>query len=399
MPGGRRPRLVILGASTRIAAVARTLGCDIWHVQKPGSDVTRFVEARSLTSRLFSVDYTTPGFETFLDGVLGPLGPDAIVSVTESGLIPAALANERLGLPGTRLVVAETLRDKLLMRRLLDKTAPDLSPAYAAADEVAARQVIAVHGRAILKPRRGSGSRGVRLLTGLPDLDAAGDLDQAIVEEYLPGQEYSAETFSVGGRHRLVAVAEKQTDASFVETAHVVPAPSLSAGRLEAVAAAIGRFLDAVSLTDGPAHTEFKVCGDTVKIIESHNRIAGDGIPELVRLATGVDLKRWSLGWPVGLGAPDDTPAVAGAAAIAFKTAPAGIVTDVGTPEAEDGPVRVEHIAVTVSPGDEVSELASSADRVGSVTTSGSDPSTTLATALRLADRMIVATRPRQEAS
>ncbi|MGW4799320.1 ATP-grasp domain-containing protein, partial [Nonomuraea sp. NPDC004297] len=318
-------QLVVLGASGQIAAVARRLGCRLIHVQKPGSPLDQFIEPDSVRSTYYTADYTADSFSSFVERVLRPLAPDAVVSVREDGLGPAALANARLGLAGTPPEVVETLRDKATMRALLQDKAPHLTvrAATPASLDEAVDTFLGWGGRpAILKPRASSGSRGVVLVESVDDLRAQGDPAGRVLEEYLPGQEYSAESFSVGGVHRIVALVEKHTGPSFVEMAHVVPAPSLGRSASPAVQEQLIEFLDVVGLTEGPAHTEFKVIDGGIRIIESHNRVGGDGIPHLVRLVTGMDLQRWSLGWPLGLGGPGprDRPAAA-AAAIAFATA------------------------------------------------------------------------------
>ncbi|MFC8297857.1 acetyl-CoA carboxylase biotin carboxylase subunit family protein [Micromonospora orduensis] len=395
-PGDRQ--LVILGASGQIAAVARRLGCRLIHVQKPGSPLEQFIEPGSVRSTYYTADYTAESFPSFLEKVLRPLAPDAVVSVREDGLGPAALANARLGLAGTPPEVVETLRDKAKMRALLEGKAPHLTvrASIPTSREDAVDTFLAWGGRpAILKPRASSGSRGVLLVESVADLLAQGDPSGQVLEEHLPGQEYSAESFSVGGVHRIVAIVEKHTGPSFVELAHVVPAPSLDVSAVPVIQDQLTEFLDVVGLVDGPAHTEFKLVDGGIRIIESHNRIGGDGIPHLVRLVTGTDLQRWSMGWPLGLGGPgpQDRPAAA-AAAIAFATAPEGVVQSVALPRLEFADATVEDVRSFVKPGDEVAALTSSSARVGSGSVSGADPSRVLAAARRLAAGIDVVCRP-----
>jgi hypothetical protein len=90
--------LVILGASERAARLADDLPCPVVHVAKPGGDVSALVRG---DASYYSVDYAGPGFDDFAEAVLRPLKPRAVVSLTETGVLPAARANETLGLPGT----------------------------------------------------------------------------------------------------------------------------------------------------------------------------------------------------------------------------------------------------------------------------------------------------------
>jgi len=252
-----------------------------------------------------------------------------VVSLTEAGVWPAARANARLDLPGTSISVVATLNDKARTRACLARaSAQDLSVRFAEPENgAAAAHAMAAWGesaRAILKPRSGSSSEDIELIQEAAQLADRGDLSAMILEEFIPGQEYSAETFSRDGTHQLVAVTEKYVDpTTFVELGHLVPAPSLSEREMALLEAAISRFLDIVGLANGQAHTEFKILHGAVKIIESHSRIGGDGISMLTRLVTGVDLVDWSLRWPLGLDQlPDGAGPEASAAAIAFVTAP-----------------------------------------------------------------------------
>ncbi len=378
----------MLGASANIAAVARGLGCEVILVQKPGRPVEPMVEKRKI-SHLYSVDFTAKSFPSFVDRVLRVLRVSAVVSVTEEGLLPAAVANEMLGLPGSPPAVVERLRDKALMRQALLQRAPGLSVGFACPRdaEQAARAVRSWGAdHAIVKPRQGTASLGVRLLP-VDALATVTEWSDLLIEEYVPGPEFSAESFSTGGRHRLIAVAEKRTGDGFVELAHVVP--PIAPLDVAAIAAGITAFLDAVGLRDGPAHTEFKLAPEGMKVIESHNRIGGDGIPGLVRAVTGIDLKAWSVGWPIGLGAPADRPSpTAAAAAVAFATAKPGTVREVSLPQTDES----TDYLWAVQPGDVVRELRSSADRVGGVAVFGDDPGSALAKAKSFAAQIRVVT-------
>ncbi|WP_200216696.1 ATP-grasp domain-containing protein [Micromonospora coerulea] len=391
-------QLVVLGTSGQTAALARQLGCRLIHVQQPGGAVEQYVEPNSLRSTYYTADYTADSFLDFVNQVLRPLRPDAVVSMREDGLVPAAVAGRHLGLVGTPPEVAETLRDKARMRELLELKAPHLTVRAAAPASV--DQAVEVFSRwgggaAILKPRASSGSRGVVLVESVDDLREQGDPARRILEEYLPGQEYSAESFSVDGTHQIVAIVEKHTTASFVEVAHVVPAPSLDISTNPVVRDQLIEFLDVVGLANGPAHTEFKLAPGGIKIIESHNRIGGDGIADLVRLTTGIDLLRWGLGWQVGLGGPDPRPRpAAAAAAVAFATAPEGVVESVALPELTFPDATVEAVCALVGVGDSVTALTSSSARVGSASASGADASRVLAAARTLAAGIQVVTRP-----
>lgn len=125
--------------------------------------------------------------------------------------------------------------------------------------------------------------------------------------------------------------------------------------------------LDAAGIRLGATHTEVKLTADGPALIEINPRPAGGMIPELIRLATGVDLLgeqlRAALGLPPHLKAED-----AGHAGIQFLLAGAdGTLTAArGTQEAA-AVEGVESVLVTAVPGTPVRRPRSASDRLGHV--------------------------------
>ncbi|CAL9489778.1 ATP-grasp domain-containing protein [Streptomyces sp. enrichment culture] len=389
--------LVVLGADAAVARAAATLPVDVVHVRLPGAAPLGVPAAAHHTA-----DYQHgPTFRAFTDEVLRPLAPAAVVSLTELGLEPAASAARRLGAAGTPPEVVRATRDKLEMRRVLERAAPHLNPPFAAADDAGAVARLFDTSRAgapvVAKPVAGTGSNAVTLLRTPDDLPEERRHSATLLEQYVGGREFSVETLSAGGRHTCLGIAEKHTEGgAFVEVAHLMPPPSLDAAGRRRVERAVVELLDAIGLTDGPAHTEVKVDGDRVTVIETHNRPGGDGIPDLVRLTRGVDWRRAALGWAVGEG-PREEPARAVAAATVFVTAPPGRVTSVAPPPAPAA-WRLEHWDVPVEPGDPVTPLRSSADRLGMALLTADSTDACAAAVEELRSRATVTTRTHEEA-
>lgn len=141
------------------------------------------------------------------------------------------------------------------------------------------------------KPLEGTASKDVVKLTSradaLPTLE--GSLPM-IVEPFIEGAEFSVESFSENGQHRILAITEKfKADNSFVEIGHLVPA-RIDPAAWQRISAYTTAVLDALEVENGPCHTEVMLSGDRVELIETHTRTGGDEIPNLVRLACGLDL-------------------------------------------------------------------------------------------------------------
>ncbi|MCY0951136.1 ATP-grasp domain-containing protein [Streptomyces sp. H27-S2] len=380
--------LVVVGANPTVAWEAATLPGEVVHVQLPGAP------ALGPEDRVLTADFLDPSaFRSFTDEVLRPLAPTAVVSLTELGLEPAALAARRLGAAGVDPAVVRATRDKLEMRRVLERRAPHLNPAFAAGDDPeAVARLFAAYGRAVAKPVDGVGSTAIALVEGADALTADRRTAATLLEQFAEGIEFSVEALSAGGRHTVLGIAEKGTTDGFVEVSHMMPPPSLDPRRQELVARAVGELLDALGLTDGPSHTEVMVDGDKIVVIETHTRLGGDGIADLVRLTTGVEWRRAALGWAVGAGITKG-PAAAAAAATVFLTAPPGRVTAVAPPpRLAHGDVHAWDLSVL--PGDAVHPLRSSSDRLGMAVLTAAGTDACAAAVAELIAHPVVTTAP-----
>lgn len=391
------PRLAVIAGTPQLVRAARELGVRTVLVYDAAGPVPAAaadadeVVATDLTDRALFLKALAPLHAA------DPFG--RVLSLTEKGLLPAATATEALGLAGNPLRAVRTLKDKRLMRKLL--RARGLSPVRTRAVGSAGRLAAflrEVGGPAILKPASGTGSNAVFRVDAPAGAEAAWDGftaaggSDAVAEEFLDGPEVSVESFSFEGRHTVVAVTDKTTLPSFVETAHAMPS-TLGDARTTAAAELARAFLDAVGLREGPAHTELKMTSDGPRVIESHNRIGGDKIRELVRRTYGLDLVRLTAGVPLGLlPAPTTPPAPRGGAAIRFLTPAPGTVRRIETPPLPDSGPGAPVISVDVRVGDPVRYVRSSDDRAGYVLAQGADATDAAARCARISGQVRIET-------
>jgi len=229
-------------------------------------------------------------------------GIAGVTSSSEYFVAAAAKIAGQLGLPAPDSEAIATCRDKHLQRLRLAAEGID-SPSFhlaTSADEaVTAAEEIGFP--VVLKPVYGSGSIGVKLCENAAAVAAhAGELlsqrenergqpipQRILVEELVTGQEYSVETFNTVA----IGVTRKHLGSlpAFIEVGHDYPAV-LNAELERSISQIALRALEALGLGWGPAHVEIRVTEDGPKIIEVNPRLAGGFIPELVRLASGVDL-------------------------------------------------------------------------------------------------------------
>lgn len=144
----------------------------------------------------------------------------------------------------------------------------------------------------ILKPAEGTGSEGVCVFVRaqLADQSTLPMIFPLLAEEYFTGREFSVEGFSQKGRHTFIGITEKfKGEGSFVESGHLFPA-RLSEEEVKLVQDYVADCLTALEVTEGVTHSEVLLNEGRVEMIETHTRVGGDNISELVKLTTGIDL-------------------------------------------------------------------------------------------------------------
>lgn len=125
-------------------------------------------------------------------------------------------------------------------------------------------------------------------------------LEEFLLEEYLDGQELSVDALSFNGRHVPIAIADKTTNADFIEFGHAIPA-ALPADLEDDVCRTVCEFLDAVELKNGLSHTELRLTQSGPRVVESHNRRGGDRINTMTEQVCGIDLEETGLAWLAGM--------------------------------------------------------------------------------------------------
>ncbi|MFE3992615.1 ATP-grasp domain-containing protein [Streptomyces goshikiensis] len=386
------PTVLLIGGVDAHLERFAALGAKVVLIQHPDK-VTAFQAGNA--DVLLVVDYTDwATVLPFAEAARSVYGVDAVVSLTEPGLNPASRLSDLFGLSdGRRYEVSRRMRDKWLMRRHLAEQG--LPVPHAALVEGRA-SLDAFGERAgypfILKPLSTTAGFGLlraedpgdldRVWARIQELDGGRTdrgstmftVDGFLMESYIDGPEFSVEALSFAGRHVVVAVTEKLVDeAHFAELGHAVPA-RLDEGDRERLTGAVETFLTAMGVTDGPSHTEIRLSGRGPVVIESHNRLGGDHIVELVEAAYGIDMIAYGAAWPLGLTEPlDVSPAPRAGAATRFVLREPGTVTAVsGVAEVAARP-DVIAAQVSVRPGDTVRPLRDNWDRLGCVVVRAAD--------------------------
>lgn len=223
-----------------------------------------------------------PGFADAAFEACRTRGIDALVSTVDAELVPLARQIERFAAAGIRLPLSplSTLllcRDK---RALLDALR-DVVPVPASAVLDGGFRGLPAALPWFAKPRGGSGSRDLTLLPDTHALDALPRDGSLLVQEYLPGEEYSVDTYVRQDGKAIAAVPRERmkTDSGIAITARTVQVPEVIDAAVRAATAAGIR---------GVANVQFRRAADGVfKLLEINPRFPGT-LP--LTTAAGVDL-------------------------------------------------------------------------------------------------------------
>ena len=221
----------------------------------------------------------------------------ALVPTVDSELVPLAAAREAFAATGTTLVLAseETLRtclDKWVLHRRCDGAVrvPRTALADAAFDPSAPELPV------IVKPRVGSGSRGIRLIESREELERVERDGSQLVQEHLPGPEYSLDVLARGDGTVIAVVPRERlkVDSGIAVTGRTVHDPALQA---------IGRAIaERIGLTS-VANVQVKgAVGGEPALLEVNPRFPGT-MP--LTVASGVNMPRLCVEDALGEPLPD----------------------------------------------------------------------------------------------
>lgn len=234
------------------------------------------------------------GFVDAVDAVCRADGIDVLISTVDVELPP--LAARRADLVSTLAAPsAETLECALDKWRLAQRCAGQLPvPRTRLLDEEAT--VAEWDFPVIVKPRRGAGSRGVRIVTSRADLEALGRDTDLIVQEYLPGDEYSVDVLADAAGTVVAAVPRTRTR---VDSGVSIAGRTVHDDALESTASAAAR---AIGLS-GVANVQLRRAADgTPSLLEINPRFPG-ALP--LTIAAGVDMPSYVLDLALGLPLPE----------------------------------------------------------------------------------------------
>ncbi|SDN76279.1 cysteine synthase A [Streptomyces sp. cf386] len=270
-------------------------------------DSTRYAGLSETAATVVDCDTNDP--DALVRAVTKAFEPGCIAGVSTTSefyLVAAATLATAVGLPAERAEAIAGCRDKGRLRATLERAGIGQPLFEVVEDGPSAAAAAARLGTpCVVKPVDDSGSTRVRRCDSAQQAAELAEeitarttngrgqamAGRALVEQYLDAPEYSVEMFGVDGVQRLIGITEKTVTGAphFVESRHLVPA-DLPAEAAREMTGTVSAALAATGLGRGPSHTEVKRTETGSAVVEINPRLAGGLIPELYRLATGVDL-------------------------------------------------------------------------------------------------------------
>lgn len=227
-----------------------------------------------------------------------------ILAFDDYHLLPAAALANEFKLPGHKACSLEIVRNKRKMRDhiLNNKFSLIFQPEYNTVSSIQDLDKLQLNFPCVIKPVDDSGSNGVTVCKNEEQLrnslvteikrktnERGYQLaEEWLIEEFITGKEYSAEMIYTDFNWKLVSVTEKETFGDHsVECGHITGRFDFPFIDLEKK---LSKLLELFGLDFGAAHIEFFVVENSIYLVEINPRLAGDCIPELVEIATGINM-------------------------------------------------------------------------------------------------------------
>lgn len=221
---------------------------------------------------------------------------DVLFSTVDVELLPLALRRDELAADGTVLAAPSTAT----LGTALDKHA--LAVACAPHTRVPTTTLLDAEGKArawdfpvIVKPRRGAGSRGIHLVPDREALEALPDDAAQLIQEHLPGDEYSVDVLAGADGEVVAAVPRSRAR---VDSGVSIAGRTIRDAGLEGTAAAVARAIGLVGVANVQLRRD---TAGTPALLEVNARFPG-AMP--LTVAAGVDMPSLALDLALGLPLP-----------------------------------------------------------------------------------------------
>lgn len=246
-------------------------------------------------------------------------GLDGLLTLWEGAVPFVARAASQLGLPGIDPTAAALTRDKSKVRKCLQATGLNCPQFVQLRDSHDFLLPAEMRFPVVVKPAHGFGSLGVirandirevcdavdqvRVINDARLAGLSSDGTDIVVEEYIDGPEYVAETFAINGEVHVLSIGYKGYPKGpyFEESVYLAQALLPHDVRQE-IEAQVRQATLALGITSGPTHTELRLRdGKHPYVLEIGARLGGSGgVADMVRYSTGIDFSQLVFAHAIG---------------------------------------------------------------------------------------------------
>ena len=354
--------------------------------------------------RYVQVDCSDPDLAAEAIVRIGDDAPiDGVVAADDAGVVAAAIAGRKLGVPANEPEAAAATRDKGRQRALLGAAeVPQPRFDTISAHEDGMQVAAGVGYPLVIKPIDRAAGQGVIRVDRPDDLATAlsraraivGEAAQLLIEEFMRGEEVALEGLVRDGELTTLAVFDKPDAVEgpyFPETILVTPSRLDERAQAECrrVAAAA---LAAIGIGHGPVHVEMMVDGDIVRVIEVAARSIGGLCSRSLNFGLlGTTLETLILRNAIGMEKPELRREASASGVLMIPIPKPGIFTGISGLDRVRELGQISAIDITATPGSQVQPPPEGDRYLGFVFAKGPDRGEVEAS-LRLAQEMITVT-------
>lgn len=228
-----------------------------------------------------------------VDGVL--------TAATDYGVLSASYVAKNMKLNGIDYTVAQTIKNKYSIRKaLLEVRADDTEQVHEVSCLADVETIInEIKFPVMVKPCDGSGSRGANRVNRVEDFSEACDVamkcsmvHKALVESFIVGKEFGAESFVYDGKVYVLAVIQKwmTKDPFYAELGHAIPC-CLDSKIERHIIECVERAIKALHINFGSVNMDLLLTEDgNVHIVDIGARMGGNLIgSNIIPIGTGID--------------------------------------------------------------------------------------------------------------
>lgn len=311
-------------------------------------------------------------------------GVDGVfTAATDVGVLTGAWIAEQLGLAGLRYATARRLKNKSSVRTRWAEAGVTNDFRFVEIDDLTKAVLLCrnVGFPLIVKPVDGSGSKGVRRVDRVEEVESAvsealnhSQVRRAMAESFVEGSEYGVESFVIGSVPHVLAVMKKTMTKPpvYAELGHVCPS-DLSPDIEMRLRAKVEQAIAALGIECGSVNMDVIVDrSGEVSIVDIGGRMGGNLIgSHIVPLSTGIDVLAAVVQAAVGQ-VPLLQPVHRRFIATRLLDFPPGVILDIKDLKAIQARPEVRDVVLTVEPGSTVRPYVTNQDACGYVVVEGS---------------------------